>query len=81
MVLPGTLLGLFPGMIFSAGDQKPETPKLGCKSYLERQDGWWVNYDYELPYPLPPLGMSFTDYLTIMNTEREIRGLGVTNLL
>mmetsp|Transcript_21675 Transcript_21675/g.33378 ORF Transcript_21675/g.33378 Transcript_21675/m.33378 type:complete len:156 (+) Transcript_21675:310-777(+) len=56
IVLPGTLLGIFPGTILSPNIPKPETPRRGCKPYLERPDGFYINYETELPYPLPKIG-------------------------
>lgn len=63
IVLPGTLLGLFPGVINDPEIPCPPTPKRGVKPYLQRSDGTWIDYETELPYPLPPFGMTFSDYI------------------
>ena len=32
----------------------PPAPKRGTMPYLSRPDGYWLDYETELPYPLPP---------------------------
>lgn len=63
IVLPGTLLGLFGGIINPPGNALPEAPIGGIKPYLERPDGTWIEYETEIPYPLPPLGTSIIDFV------------------
>jgi hypothetical protein len=59
IVLPGTLLGLFPGVIFDPVIPPPPTPKHSLRPYLIRHDGYWLDYEKELPYPMPPPGTNF----------------------
>ena len=61
MVLPGTLLGLFPGIINDQNSPKPPTPKRGLKPYLPRSDGYWLNYKSEFPYPIKNFGGNASD--------------------
>lgn len=58
-MLPGTLLGLFPGVIFDPVIPPPPTPKNSLRPYLMRHDGYWLDYEKELPYPMPPPGSNF----------------------
>ena len=44
VVLPGTLLGLFPGIISDSNMPRPPTPKRGLRPYLLRSDGYWIDY-------------------------------------
>jgi len=62
IVLPGTLLGLFPGVICDPGVPMPETPKRSLRPYLRRFDGYWLDFEKELPYPLPTPGTGFDDH-------------------
>lgn len=61
--MPGTLLGLFPGVICDPVIPLPETPKRSTKPYLRRYDGYWLDYEKELPYPMPSPGSNFLDYV------------------
>jgi hypothetical protein len=76
IVLPGTLLGIFPGVINSPGTPMPPTPKRGVKPYVQRPDGFWIDYETELPYPLLPQGTNFTDHIEHFHYMDESRGLG-----
>ena len=62
MVLPGTLLGLFPGVVCDPNVPVPETPKRSLRPYLKRYDGFWIDYEKEMPYPMPPPGTGYDDY-------------------
>ena len=60
IVLPGTLLGLFPGVMCDPFVPQPMTPKASAlRPYLLRYDGWWLDYEKELPYPMPAPGVAF----------------------
>jgi len=59
IVLPGTLVGLFGGVINHPSIPVPETPKRSMRPYLKRFDGYWIDYEKELPYPLPSPGDNF----------------------
>lgn len=63
IVLPGTLLGLFPGVVCDPTVPMPATPKRGLRPYLRRFDGYWLDYEKELPYPMPPPGSNFFDFV------------------
>jgi hypothetical protein len=65
--LPGTLLGLFPGVIFDPAMPEPSTPKHSLRPYLKRHDGYWLDYEKELPYPMPPPGSNFEDHWNEFN--------------
>lgn len=75
IVLPGTLLGLFPGVICDPGVPLPETPKRSLRPYLRRFDGYWLDFEKELPYPLPPPGTSFDEYFENFAHQAEVRRL------
>ena len=63
VVLPGTLLGLFPGVICDPGVPIPTTGKRsGVRPYLKRYDGYWLDFEKELPWPMPPPGSNFLDH-------------------
>ena len=48
-MLPGTLLGLFPGVMCDPNIPRPQTPKASAlRPYLLRYDGWWLDYEKEL---------------------------------
>jgi hypothetical protein len=75
VVLPGTLLGLFPGVVCDPNVPLPTTPKrANLKPYLRRYDGFWLDYEKELPYPLPPAGSNFMDFFDNMILQCEKRG-------
>jgi hypothetical protein len=75
VVLPGTLLGLFPGVICDPNVPLPPTPKrAGLRPYLKRYDGFWLDYEKELPYPMPPPGSNFLDYFENFLMQMEKRG-------
>ena len=64
VVLPGTLLGLFPGVICDPVLPVPETPsQTGIRPYLLRFDGFWLDHEQELPYPLPEPGTSYDEFI------------------
>lgn len=63
IILPGTLLGLFPGVICDPGCPMPPTPKRGLRPYLRRFDGYWLDYEKELPYPLPSPGSNYLEFI------------------
>lgn len=62
IVLPGTLLGLFPGVICDNQIPYPITPNRSLRSFLLRFDGTWLDYEKELPYPIPSPGTSYEDH-------------------
>lgn len=75
VVLPGTLLGLFPGVICDPNVPLPSTPKrAGLRPYLRRYDGFWLDYEKELPYPMPPPGANFSDLFENFLLQNEKRG-------
>ena len=75
MVLPGTLLGFFPGVMCDPFVPLPETPKASAlRPYLLRYDGWWLDYEKELPYPMPEPGISFEDHYNDFKDKAELRG-------
>jgi hypothetical protein len=77
-VVPGTLLGIFPGVICDPHVPMPPTPKRGgVRPYLKRYDGYWLDYEKELPYPMPPPGSNFLDYFE--NFEMQIEVLKLAN--
>jgi hypothetical protein len=63
IVLPGTLLGIFGGVINDPAIPPPPTPKRGCRPYLQRPDGYWLDYETELPYPMPSPGSNYIDLI------------------
>lgn len=50
-VLPGTLLGFYPGMIYPSNVPKPNTDRNCVYPYLKRDDGDYVVSDSLYPYP------------------------------
>jgi hypothetical protein len=74
IVLPGTLLGLVPGVICDNGMPPPVTPKRSLRPYILRFDGTWLDYEKELPYPLPPPGTSFEEHFHDWQLQCELRG-------
>lgn len=74
-MLPGTLLGLFPGIINDSNLPKPPTPKRGLKPYLPRSDGYWLDYKAELPYPIKHFGDNVGDMANNIKMQAELRGI------
>jgi hypothetical protein len=74
IVLPGTLLGLVPGVICDSGIPLPIAPKRSLRPYLLRFDGTWLDYEKEMPYPLPPLGTSYDEHYHEWLAQCEMRG-------
>jgi hypothetical protein len=75
VVLPGTLLGVFPGVIFDPAIPPPPTPKHSLRPYLQRFDGYWLDYEKELPYPMPAPGANFEDLFFQWHEICEQRGI------
>lgn len=73
--MPGTLLGLFPGVIFDPAMPEPSTPKHSLRPYLKRHDGYWLDYEKELPYPMPPPGSNFEDHWNEFNDICQRKGI------
>ena len=44
------------------------------RPYLLRFDGTWLDYEKELPYPLPPPGTSYEDHFTEWSLQCQLRG-------
>ena len=44
------------------------------RPYLLRYDGWWLDYEKELPYPMPEPGISFEDHYQEFKFHAEMRG-------
>ena len=81
-MLPGTLLGLFPGVMCDPFVPHPQTPKASAlRPYLLRYDGWWLDYEKELPYPMPDPGVSFEDHYDEFMLEAELRGVTDASLV
>jgi hypothetical protein len=74
-VLPGTLLGIFPGIINDPDVPLPPTPKRGVRPYLRRPDGYWIDYETELPYPMPQIGSNLCEFLEEYDSQMQMRGL------
>lgn len=74
-MLPGTLLGLFPGVIFDPAIPEPTTPKNSIRPYLKRFDGYWLDYEKELPYPMPAPGSNFEELFHLFHQICEQRGI------
>ena len=72
--MPGTLLGLFAGVICDPSVPIPPTPKRSIRPFLRRYDGFWIDYEKELPYPLPSPGTSFEDHFNDFCFQSEKRG-------
>ena len=47
-VLPGTLLGFYPGVIMNKMDEK-RFHETDIKPFMVRDDGYWVNHEYGIP--------------------------------
>jgi hypothetical protein len=47
-VLPGTLLGFYPGMIMNHQDEIPQV-KSDMRPYVMREDGFWISEEKEFP--------------------------------
>ena len=50
VVLPGTLIGLAPGVIHEKIQPLPDTEEREVINYFQRSDQFWISYDAELPY-------------------------------
>lgn len=74
-MLPGTLLGLFPGVIFDPAMPEPPTPKNSIRPFLKRHDGYWLDYEKELPYPMPAPGHSFEELFNRFHHICQSRGI------
>ena len=69
------MLGFFPGVMCDPFVPLPETPKASAlRPYLLRYDGWWLDYEKELPYPMPEPGISFEDHYNDFKDKAELRG-------
>jgi hypothetical protein len=69
------LLGLFPGVICDSGVPLPPVPKrAGLRPFLRRYDGFWLDFEKELPYPMPPPGGNFMDLFENFLLQNEKRG-------
>jgi hypothetical protein len=53
-ILPGTLLGFYPGVINYKFYPKPELDIKTTLPYLERYDGVWIDPYQRVPYPIKP---------------------------
>lgn len=54
VVLPGTFLGFFPGLIVNGESKGPKEEKNSIHSFLKRSDDYWLDYNCNLPYPVQP---------------------------
>eukprot|EP00347_Sterkiella_histriomuscorum_P012351 403368929 len=75
IVLPGTLLGIFPGVVCDPGCPMPPTPKRGLRPYLKRFDGYWIDYEKELPYPMPSPGSNLIDFAENFSSQIDKSGM------
>lgn len=74
-MLPGTLLGLFPGVVCDPDFPLPQTPTASAiRPFLQRFDGFWLDYEKEMPYPLPPPGTSYEQFVEDFWDNAELRG-------
>ena len=69
------MLGIFGGIINDPDVPLPPTPKRGVRPYLRRPDGYWVDFETELPYPLPPQGSNYNDFIENFEYQKMLRGL------
>ena len=74
IVLPGTLLGLFPGVVCDSKMPLPAVPKRSLRPFLLRFDNTWLDYEKELPYPLPSPGTNFEDHWNNWVEQCQMRG-------
>jgi hypothetical protein len=81
MVAPGTLLGLFPGVINDRIIPRPPTPKRGLRPYLLREDGVWIDYESEIPYPIYYFGENINEYIENIQIQIELRGMKYDSIL
>ena len=72
IVLPGTLLGLFPGVVCDPHIPLADTPKRSVKPFFRRADGYWLDYQKELPYPMPPAGANFSDFFDNLCYQSDV---------
>ena len=56
-------MGLFPGIINDKIIPRPSTPKRGIRPYLLREDGMWIDYESEIPYPILNFGENINEYI------------------
>ena len=59
-VLPGTLMGFFPGYICDPAVPTPESTREELHPFLRRFDGFWIDPEKELPLHRPR-GQSYTE--------------------
>lgn len=60
-VLPGTLLGFYPGVIFFNYMEAPKTQLKTVYEYLKRFDGTWLDANRKIPYPYK-FGLSLQEF-------------------
>ena len=70
-------MGLFPGVIFDPAIPEPPNPKLSLRPYLRRHDGYWLDYEKELPFPMPSPGHNYEDVYN--EFQRQLDKRGITN--
>ena len=81
IVLPGTLLGLFAGVVCDPVVPEPSIPEHSAmRPYLKRYDGYWIDYEKELPYPMPSPGTNFEDFVNDFELQAQLRGLNEARL-
>lgn len=51
-ILPGTLLGFFPGVIQYPDQAYPKDEKESVRNYVRRFDDYWINSETPLPFPI-----------------------------
>ena len=59
-VIPGTVLGFFPGVVCDPTIPFPQHKEASVLPYLRRLDGFWIDHLKDIPYP-NPLRMNFQD--------------------
>jgi hypothetical protein len=70
-ILPGTLLGFYPGLVFPSILKSPKIEVNSTLPFLKRYDGMWLDPYYYIPYPMKPL-QSIDDFFTDENISKEV---------
>lgn len=77
-VLPGTLLGFYPGVIHFSFLPTPKLEVNSTYPYLKRYDGVWLDPEKKIPYPLNPI-LSLEENFEMEADACEITGIKELN--
>lgn len=73
-ILPGTLLGFYPGMIYNKSKKTPEPSVNSTLPFLKRPNGTWVDPNFKIPYPFNQL-LSYSTWKQNEEISQKLRGM------